>query len=282
MKKNFILFHKTGNFPAHLNVCLKQIQKTQNNYDIFLLTDQTLTNTKNVNIVPLKDLQNQELESVDFYKSDNDPLWRTSFERFFYINQFILQNNIDNIIHFDNDVLLYQDLENIIHDLAKHVTNLGITQHKTDEFVCGFTFIKNKNSLQQICNELLDLAKHGTTKLETILGSMPHEMRLLGHIYKTTDLITSLPGLPFNEDTNEVNSLDYVFDPSTYGQYFGANNTVHSSNTQRLIDKYIVDGTIVPTFDRELMKPFIIYKDKKIPIINLHIHSKKLTDFTNV
>jgi hypothetical protein len=222
------------------------------------------------------------VEEIDFYRHHEDPLWRTSFDRFFYIDAFIRENKIENVVHFDNDVLLYHDVNDILTDLRNDITNIGLTRHKESEFVCGFMYIKHYNNLLQICDKLLELAKINIIELERILGSMPHEMRLLGYINETNaDLITTLPGLP---EPLQQNNYGVVFDPSTYGQFLGgsgtaAANTVHPNNIERIIDRYIVDGIIKPTYSIEDNKPYIFVNDKKIPIFNLHVHSKQLSNF---
>jgi len=287
MITNFILFHKGIHLPSYVYDCIKQIESTQTNYKLFLLTDACVNIEKlvNVEIVNFNDIKIPELENIKFYTQNNDPLWRTSFERFFYIKNFIKYRNYNNIVHFDNDVLIYINVNNIINKLEQNITNIGIPSHKLGEFVCGFVYIKNSNSIELLCNELLLLAAQGEKELEIKLQSMPHEMRLLGHIFETNNtLITPLPILPFKEQSDLYETFNGVFDPSSYGQYFGwtthfPKNTVHHSDVLRYIDKHIVSGNIKPVFDTAEKKPYIIYNNTKIPIFNLHIHSKNLFNF---
>ena len=275
----FILFHKGVKLPEHILCCIKQIEKTQTEYKIFLLTNIKIKNTGNVEIIPLDSFNFVKLDNLDYYINDSDPLWRTSLERIFYLNEFCKKFNVYDAIHFDNDVLIYHDVNLIIEKLRNNVKNVGITKHKLDEYVCGFMYIKTPNGLNDVCNHLFELAKLGVKKLENLLGSMPHEMRLLGYINSEHGLITSLPGLPDSE-----NVYDFVFDPSTFGQFLGGSggcskNSIHPSNINRIIDKKIVSGEILPYFDLDLKMPYILYNEKKIPIFNLHVHSKQLNDF---
>jgi hypothetical protein len=275
---NFILFHKFGKLPNYLFNCIKQIQHTQKNYTIHLLTDNLYENINNVNIININDIDIDYLKDINFYKHDNNPLWSTSFERFFYIKEYILKSNINNIFHFDNDVLIYYDVDTILPILQQNIAKIGLTQHKINEMVCGFMYIKDKNSLIETCSWLFNLAKCGVNTLtKKFENDMPHEMRLLGHIFHKTNEITPLPVTPFDDNFAKYN---YVFDPSTYGQYF-YNNTVHPNNYKRLADQYIVNKTILPFFDYTKKLPFLKIKDQQIPIFNLHIHSKNLQDFSS-
>ena len=66
-------------------------------------------------------------------------------------------------------------------------------------------FIRHNNSLEKVCKELLSLAMLGENKLEEMLESMPHEMRLLGHLQNNIlekNTITSLPVSPIEPGNN--------------------------------------------------------------------------------
>lgn len=274
---NFVLFHK-GPIPTHLKYCLRQIIKTQTNYQIFLLTDNNIV-IEGVRVININALK-VNVGDLSYYSNDTDPLWRTAFERFFYINSFIIENKIENVIHFDNDVLIYEDVNNFIsifHDFVEHI---AITPHKETELVCGFMYIRKSDSLNILCEMLYKLAKHGEKELERVLKSMPHEMRLLSYIQENTnDYIKSLPVSPYEPGNNFYDKFNGVFDPSTYGQFFGNNYKVKDVDVNRLADRFINNG-VVPKIDKENKRPFLVLPDnKKIPIFNLHIHNKKLQEY---
>ncbi len=272
---NFILFHK-GIIPNHLKYCIRQILQTQTNFKVYLLTDQRVI-IDGVEVIDINDY-NVELDQLSYYKNDRDPLWRTSFERFFYIDKFITKNNLSNVIHFDNDIVIYGDVSEIIDILEREVDEIAITPHKETELVCGFMYIKHSTTLKLLCNYLFELAKVGEAELQRQLNSMPHEMRLLGHIQSITDnYITSLPVTPYGPGNNLFDKFNMVFDPSTYGQYFGNNNTIKPQDTDRLADRFIGTKTI-PLFEK-VPSLHLPQEDKNIPIFNLHIHNKHLNLF---
>jgi len=281
---NIILFHKGSQIPSYIKDCIKQIQSTQTNYTLYFLTD-IHCEGKDINIINLNNIKISELTNINYYSNERDPLWRTSFERFFYIKEFMQMNNIDNVIHFDNDVLLYRNINDFIDKLKLHIKHIGLPLHKPNEFVCGFMYIKNVLSIQLLCDELYKLAIRGEKELEKELKTMPHEMRLLGHIHQLyPDLITRIPIVPFDEWSDLYNEFNMVFDPSSYGQFFGwsshkEKNCVHQNDVHRYIDNHIINGNIIPYFDNNTKLPYIKYKDLQIPICNLHIHSKNLSDF---
>jgi len=284
-KINFILFHKGHTLPVYLYDSIKQIEQTQTDYNLYLITNAVVNKNCKATIINLNDIVNDELQNVQLYKSHQDPLWRTSFERFFYIKTVIQQYNMQDIIHFDNDVLIYVNAQHIINYLRSNILHNGLPTHKPNEYVCGFMYIKDFYSISLLCSELLSITRKSEKNLELEFNSMAHEMRLLGCIKKRNEhLITSLPILPFNEYSDLYTVFNGVFDPSSYGQYFGwtestQRNTVHPADVNRYIDKHIVNKNIVPIFNSEQKKPYLLYNEAYVPIFNLHIHSKNLIDF---
>jgi len=277
---NFILFHKGSHFPEHIKICIDQIQKTQTNYKIYFLTDLIITNTEDIDIIDINQYT-LPLTDATYYTSHEDPLWRTALERIFYINAFINHYNLTNSVHFDNDVLIYKNITEISTLLQDHIPNIGLTPHKKHELVCGFMFLKNSNSLEVVCEQLLKLVVLGEVALERMLNSMPHEMRLLGYLQDNIldpDIITPLPVSPLEPGNNMFTLFDGVFDPSSYGQFFGNNNEIHPDNANRYIDRHI-NKEFVPVFDKNTHTPYIQWGDKQVPIFNLHIHNKKLYEF---
>jgi len=279
MKTSIILFHK-GTLPFYIKTCIEQLHKTQTKCDIYLLTDLNVTSS-DFHVININDYPCPWIENLDFYKTHEDPLWRTSFERFFYINAFIQDKKINNVVHFDSDVMLYKDINDIKDILYNNIKEIGITPHKENELVCGFMYIKNSNSLQVLCDELLHVASVGEKILQEKFNQMPHEMRLMGYIdqkLRDQKYIIRLPITPYNSGNNLFKEFKGVFDPSTYGQYFGNNNQVHENDINRLADRYI-GSKVHPTFGFD-KKPILKLNDGSIvPIFNLHIHNKKLHEY---
>ena len=278
-KTSIILFHKCI-LPVYIKTCIEQLHLTQTKCDIYLLTDINITSST-FHVININDYPCPWIDDLNFYKNHEDPLWRTSFERFFYINAFILMNKINNVVHFDSDVMLYKDINDIKELLSNNIKEIGITPHKENELVCGFMYIKSSDSLEILCKELYHVVKVGEEVLEKQFNQMPHEMRLLGYVDKKLrkeKYITRLPVSPYEPGNNLFKEFKGVFDPSTYGQYFGNNNQVHENDINRLADRYI-GKKVYPTFGSD-NKPLLKLSDgSTIPIFNLHIHNKKLHEY---
>ena len=290
---NYVLFHLGRSLPIHLLHCIKQIQFIDPDNKIFILTN--LPNRININNVTTIDLQFLKVEDIGSYYINDalSTLWRTSVLRMFYLEEFLKQSNIQNVIHFDNDVVLYKDVTPYLPIFKQF--NFLITSHFEKEYVFGFSYIKNAASLTEVNKTLLELVRRGEQRLfEEVdcTGSMPHEMRLLCHINElhNNTLIDLLPVVPSGPGSNNFDLFNVCFDPSSYGKHIGGSHEFSERNCNfvktttglgtekhHYIGRQLINNKIEVVMENKM--PFIIDNNIKYPIINLHIHTKKLEDF---
>jgi len=263
---NFILFHKGPQIPGHIQHCINQIFKSNPDASIYFITNLDV-NIDNVNTVKLDTLEVPNIGS--YYLNDaNGALFRNSMHRLFYIETFMRLNNIKNVIHVDNDVMIYEDI-NIIQDKLNQFPFI-MTEHNLEDYVFGFSYIRDADALKPVVDRLLPLVQKGERSLEIQLGCMPHEMRLLKFV--GDGLIQKLPIIPSDE---HYDLFGYCFDPSTYGQILGGLSP--SILQHHYIGKQVFDGNIKIKFENH--KPIGYYKDNSFSIFNLHIHNKNLGQF---
>lgn len=268
---NFVLFHKGQNFPKHISICIKQIRKTNPECIVYLITDSNIyTEDKKIKIINTEELVVPDIGNYYLNDAFSD-LWRNSVLRLFYIEELIRKYNLENIIHFDNDVLIYENLYTIKDSLCE--LNLGITSHFEGQFVFGFSYIKNIDSLKLLNQNMLELVRQGEIALSKLIPDcMPHEMRLLGYINSKYNLIEPLPIFPGSKNFNNFN---ICFDPSSYGQFLGG----HPAEKTHIIGNQIINNDLKVIFRPDCSKPEGIYNGKPFKIFNLHIHNKQLEKF---
>lgn len=263
-----------GKIPTHLVDSLNSISNTDPDSNIVLITDQKIK-VDGLTVLKVNDIASDQTKSVmdmSLFSDHNDPLWRTSIFRIFFVRDAMNKLNIDSCIHFDSDVLLFQPYSFYSKSIPDF-DGLSITNHNEYEMVFGFSKFGSLKKTIEICNILYDIL-FDQEKIKDYYISMPNEMQLLHGIYrKRPDLIQQIPILPF--DGNEI-----VFDPSSYGQYFGG--TPHGdppgfAHHTHHIGLEIQKESILPVLIDK--KPFVVYQEKYYPIVNLHIHSKNTSEF---
>lgn len=262
-----------GGIPPYLIDSFQSIYNVDPYSRLILITDQNVE-IDGVEIVKVSDIsstQTRKVLSMSLF-SDNNMLWRTSIFRVFLVRDCIKYLNLQNCYHFDSDVLLFQPaskFEKFIND----DDGLSVTYHTEDEVVFGFSKFGNIDKIDQICDILCELI-FDEDKRKEYFSIMPNEMQLLGGIYKRRpDLIKRLDVFP-NE--NEI-----VFDPSSYGQYFGGTHNGDLPGwygNHHVVGREIGNGKLNPLIID--YKPYVEKEGKKYPLVNLHIHSKDTERFT--
>ena len=87
----------------------------------------------------------------------------------------------------------------------------------------------------------------------------------------------TLPILPYEK-------TPYVFDPASYGQYFGGTAqkprkvfSMRIKEEHHIVGREILSKRIKPKMINN--EPYVFHNDEKYKIANLHIHSKQLNKF---
>lgn len=275
---SIVLYHVGTKLPNHLYDCIKKI-KSYSNIPIYLLTDDLTSIIDGIIICNIKNYQDLEwLKKLSYFSYDSmKEMWRGSCFRFFYIEKLIQEKGLSNILHFDNDVLLFENPDKLIDLFKENYNTFAITAHNSNEVVAGMTFIKNENSLNEINKFLKNEICLDQNILSMKYDGFPNEMRLLSE----SKLCEYIPILPdtisdsprYNTNYNLFNS---VFDPSSYGQFLGgtfSGNQPGWFGTHQEIGRNISENKIKVIMENK--NPYLIFQDQKIKINNLHIHSKK-------
>lgn len=264
---NYFLVHIGSSLPKHILHTLRQILFVDSDCKITLCTDSNITfNESRVVVINVQDLGIPE--TGNYFRNEIDPLWITSLQRIFLVNAFV-QKTKQNIIHFDNDVLLLKNITTIYNSFKNDVY---ITPQTHNTHIFGFSIIKDAEKFNQISNTIYSNVIKGMSYVLSQTGDHGHEMRLLNFYCK--HLITDLPIHP------SISSIENtVFDPITYGQFLGGTNNGHAPG---FIDsEHIVGKIFNPTslkYDNK--KLFIDYNNTHYDIANLHVHGKQLERFT--
>ena len=208
-------------------------------------------------------------------KSWRGGFWHNTSKRFFLIYEYIKRNNITNVFHIENDVLLYSKLN------YKFDNKLYLVMHSKDKCIPSIIYIPSHDFLEMLIknykyhlNDMVNLAYFYNNN-KNIIKTFPI-------IHNTTDM-----GI-YNENYNQFKS---IFDGCAIGQYLGGIDPRNKSgDTSGFINECTVGEKDTPkiTFDKYKFKwlkkdtyyfPYIEINNNFIPINNLHIHCKNLKQF---
>jgi len=269
------------NFQEYILTNIEQLVKL-GHQNIFVLTNGNLFEyfdkyKKKINLINIDELQ----ESHKFYskigldKQFRNGFWTLTSLRFFYINEFMEKYNITDVIHLENDVLIYYNCNTIIDLFDKSCVYIPFDTFKRN--IASIMYIPSSSVFKNILNHY-DFNKN--------------DMENFSYIKQKTNLIQNLPIFiqHANQTTEEKfvseNSqlFPYIFDAAAIGQYLGG---VDPRNIAGDTTGFINETCVIKYNNYEIWfehldnikKPFIKINHKQIPIFNLHIHSKNLIKF---
>ena len=283
----YLLFNY-GKTPDYIEYTFNSIKSVDTNSEIFFLSNKK-NSFKNINNLSFDDFPILK-EKKDFlinyyedtpYSKEKYPLFYTSVLRIFSLYEVSKKLNIESFIHFDNDVLIYKSFKELDNNNLFAKNKINITQNNFNDLIFGYSYFPKQiltRNLVEGLDKILDDIKPYTDHYGR--GNPLHEMRMLNIIKeKNNELFNILPTLPYNLDSN------IIFDPAAYGQFFNGMHHRRGNyifkrrwvNTKDIVGREIKAKRIIPKFLNGF--PYVEYKNKKIEVSNLHIHSKNLKKF---
>lgn len=304
---SIVFVHIGDELPPYLETAIAQAWLFNPDADIFLIANERAEThfSKKAASVPVKIVTCESLKPGDAHmnflqKSSLDRHWRSGFwnhtlERFFFLEDFLAQFDIENVFHLENDNMLYVDLEELLPIFKKYYPGIGATFDNDQRCIAGFIYISNHASMQKLAQYIADRAHQGHV-----------DMRILA-LYKDEhgpDSIDYLPVVPTKyvevlqlsspsgimtrnpyRFHNHFSSFQSIFDAAALGQYLGGIDPILGVlPPMTFINESAVYNPSRFTYtwsqDKDGRKiPYAAFGNHRCRINSLHIHSKRLDDF---
>jgi len=275
-----------NNFQTYILTNIKQLVRLGHT-SIFVLTNRAFFEhfseyAENIRLIAIEEL-------VDSYNYNSNTqldnqfrggFWALTSARFFYLYEFMRKYAIENVIHLENDVLIYHNVDMLDRILDK--TKIYLPFDTFTRNIASIMFIPNCNVFRTVLDKY-DFSKN--------------DMENFSIIQSQTGIIENFP--IFVEDpsgsteyqfvTKNFQKFNMIFDAAAIGQYVGGvdprnipGDTTGFVNETCIIkyDQFRFIWTVIDG----IKCPFIVFKDASgndctYPIFNLHIHSKALENF---
>jgi hypothetical protein len=219
-----------------------------------------------INLVDCKELDdlNYNINSrLD--KHFRNGFWHLCSLRLFYLYSYMNKFDKKNIIHLENDVMVYENLNS----LKFPINNMYVTYDAPNRVIPGFIFVPNKEIFQPI----IDNYNFNLNDMENLCRYDLEPLPITFSLYET-----------INKYNKNFLNFNCIFDAAAMGQYLGG---VDKRNQDGDTRGFINETCVVKYNNFEffwikkdnLYRPHIYIYSQYIPIINLHIHSKELNKF---
>jgi hypothetical protein len=305
---SFVLVHLgDGIVPEHIYYCINQIRAFNKKERLILIVDagnekylKTILRMERCEIVSIDNLH--RTEHHDHFRSQNrlfeegmNGFWQYSTERLFVVEEVMSRFSLQNVVHLENDVMIYASADSFGKTLISSYSGLGLTQDCDKRAIGGFVFIKNVAALRELTemiaysrekkNDMEFLCDYINRKRESQIVNLP----VMYPSYLSRHQLKNLKGAgPARADFywQEYESFGCIFDAASVGQFVGGIDKRHQkSDTAGFINEtaYFTPRDMRVAWERIEGKlvPYILDGTVKIPLANLHIHSKELAKYSS-
>lgn len=265
----------TNDVPAYTEISLKQARKFNPDTPIHFICKNKpdYFDRYNIQWVPQESVGGEilnQFNDICWFNRHGTPntshpspegFWHKTCERIFYLYEYI-KNIDDKVCHFENDVLIYDSLNNI-DDLFDGIRICPMSQTQS---TFAIALIKSNDYLKNLCQFFITCLALGENQLYQYVQDHISEMSLLT-LALNHNVVRSLPIFPFHD-------YNYVFDPGSYGQFLGGTNNFHGPGF--IDEKHFIGQQL----KKHLNVTFNEYpKASTKKLFNLHVHSKNLEKF---
>lgn len=305
-----ILVHIGASLPTYITTALRQARLFNPTTPIYLIAqEQALkdyTRQSEIEILPISCESLQPCAEHILFRNHSkldhrfrNGFWNHATERFFYLYECMQQHNLSNIVHIENDVMLYVDIATLLPTFQRLCPALGAIFDNEVRCIPSLMYISTSSALKPLIDHISALSK--SKKTYTDMESIAHYRAAYG-----ADAVTALPIImPEYLEHNSLASstghrssrpqmfcehavaFNSIFDGAALGQYLGGIDPRNGISTPGFINESCLfnPALITLTWQQDEQKryiPYACYGNTTLwRINNLHIHSKHLELFTS-
>jgi hypothetical protein len=234
--------------------------------------------------------------------------WTYTTQRFFYVAAVAERLGLGNVIHLENDVMLYADAAALGARLSALYSGLAAPFANPEKCIPSLVFARDPAAWRALCAFILVAARDAASR-------SLNDMILLAMSRSTCglDCLDALPVAPRTYDMppgescsylRHASQLEWIFDAAAFGQFLGGPDPGGYRprrwyqalfRTRPPVKPWPGPGYVDPearidpaAFGYEWrtdaagrLTPWLIHQDRATPIANLHIHCKMLLDFSS-
>lgn len=267
-----------GTFQEYITTCIEQLHLLGNMH-IHLIIDDTLIPDDFIEKFPYVSLYRTSLYNVDTFNKKiklRGSFWQNCSKRFFYLSEYMKERvegpegSEKPIFHIENDIMVYTNLQNV-YDSIPQKEKVWLAMDAPNRCIPSIMYFPTTKSLDTC------LSKYKFNQ---------NDMVNFANFFNENKAICETFPI-FSDDTGSIYSKNFVhfnaiFDAAAMGQYVGGE--VHRKKkgfvNETCVIKYDKYTFFWKKNDKGHLCPFLkLENGTEIPIMNMHVHSKRLHEF---
>jgi hypothetical protein len=301
---HIIFVHIGDTIPAYTYVALEQARLFNEDAHLYLIANQKAIknspydfNRHAIITVTCESLPRSRSHKKFNKETTLDPhgdrFWRKATERFFYIDEYVALHDLTQVVHIENDTMLYANIAEM-HDGFSRYKGIGAIFDCDRRCIASLVYIADKRAVAHLVHFLAKHASKGCLDMEMIaeyrkafskdrIDNLPLVMPeyLIDHQLINVCKWTALHPLDYCKNSDIFNS---IFDGAAIGQYLGGIDPRCGRSEPGFINESSLLNPSYLTIEwhRDIQNrnvPFASCHGKLYRINNLHIHSKFLENF---
>jgi hypothetical protein len=219
--------------------------------------------------------------------------WLYATERFFLIEEAMRKLGIEDVVHLENDVLLYFSLAGKLSGLRSLYPGMAVARDHDGRCMASLLYIRNLRAISRLNDYIaLNLLSRGKNDMQLLSDYSRRKPRtqlpLVSPSYvDSVGLANSKGERPLDPFaySKGYDELGMVFDAACLGQFVGGIDKMHSTeDTRGFVNETSYLDPSKGSFawekdDSGRLRPFFCLGENKAAIANLHIHSKELVKY---
>lgn len=222
--------------------------------------------------------------------------WRFTTERFFVIEELMLQENLRDVFHLENDVMLYADLAPMLPLFQTHYKTIGATFDNDERCIPGFIYFADVQALGALTCFIQEHARSGHNDMQSLAnfkkvqGNKIEQLPIVMGNYFHHFPAQSAAGHRVENSAlfaQHWEVFESIFDAAALGQCLGGQDPRNGKKKKgAFINESCIfnPGHLAYEWIRDekgRKVPYAHFAGVRCRINNLHIHSKNLKPFAS-
>lgn len=296
-RSSIVFIHIGKEIPRYLQVAVDQAKLFNPDISIYVCANRRAIGVNEligVQLVDIESLNSSSTHKRYEKRKIQKNFWRYTLERFFILEELMTDFHLENVVHLESDVMLYESLNNLM-PVLKSYSGIGVPFDTDDRAIPSFVYVKDIEAIRGYNQFIINKFRHSINDMKSFgayfsekQGIKIHALPVVPVEYCKHGRMNNLKGVSSKYPLRysyKVGEFNAVFDAAAIGQYLGGIDPIHTpKHTVGYVNMdamyRINDFTFEWSVDQEgRRRPYMSYNGQTYPIINLHIHSKRLEEF---